>query len=695
MQLDRLGRPVDWTVSQVLAADWGTVRVFAGSALAGMVDVTYFRGVQTQVKSWSYVEPFGYGPAEISFPQISPYDSLGTGDLSWFVQGMDINLVRLQPDGSTQVPLWEGFAASWEPEQTDTGYEFGLHLQGALHQATLEPHPPSWLHRRVDIGVSIGEALNRVPGRRYGELPFTLTNITTRNRGSWQTVLDYVQELLSTAYNRDATKQWTLSCGPGRQPRLHVKDVETQHWTVSMGAPGVLLRETSDITATVNVIYGEGIDDENGCRWRNTRYPTAYDRPVFVPLVGVSQNMPYIYDDEAKRDGDGVGWDVNPNYDPRRLRVARYENFGNGLTLQQGKESALAELKRDVNPGWQGTLELTSDPEEGCKLDIRAGQNIGVRHHHGHPVRLFHISQVDVAVDDPGFKVTLTVDTNGRDNVTVAGIRARDKEAATDPARRLNPPRRRARQTMDEHPVFDCESGAGQFPAWPVTGGTWNVRRVPFAAWGSIVRTYFETSPPTTYAAGVFGRPITRSSLDAHVGNPLASEDPWDRDADQLSEYVHEAGTLPYVNADAMTKTEAQRLIGEGWYGDPEDRMEALYPPDVGNPYVLVTALTAAEADRLRSAGWTDDPNDGLEALYPPPHHPTGTGHHLQVAWGSSNQRGGYYPGQQDKGSPVTGRMLDDAQWDYISSQPPWVWLAFYPAGSTTLTGRFFNAPDA
>lgn len=599
MQLDALGRPVDWQIASTTQADWGSVRVFVGST-----DVTFLRGVPTEVKSWSFVEPFGYGPAEIAFPQISPYDTLGAGDLSWFKQGMDVTLTRLHPDGS-QSPLWEGFAASWEPDQSEDGYTFGLHLSGALQQANLEPHPPAWETQRVDLGIAIGNALNRVPGRRYGVLPFTVTNIGTRNRGGWSTVLDYVQELLSTAYNSDGTKQWTVTCAPGRQPRLHVKDTTTQHWTVSMGAPGVLLRESSDITSTVNVIYGEGIDDATGCRWRNSRYPSTYDSPVFVPLVGVSQNMPYLYDNETG-DGDGVGWDVNPAYDPTRLRVARYENYGSGVTLAEGVQSARAELKRDVNPGWSGTLELTTDPEEGSKLDIRAGQNIGIRHHHGAAVRLFHIAQADVAQDGPGWKVTLTVDTNARDTITLAGIRARDKEAATDPARRLNPPRRRARQTMDEHPVFDCESGAGKVAPFTAAGGAWTVKRVPFAAWGSIVRSTFSTSGPTTFAAAVFGKVVTPSQVAALVPSPLTAEAPWDAPADDLS--------------------------------------------DLG----------------------------------------------LQVAWGSSTQAGGYYPGQQDKPPAiVTGRMVDDAQWDYISDAPPWVYLAVFPGASTTFTVRFDNAPDA
>lgn len=592
--LNEVGRPDNWPVASVVREEWGTVEVDVGPS----VNVTTLRGIPTQVKSWSYQEPWGYGPAEISFPQISPYDTLGSGDLAWFVQGFNVGLFRRKPDG-TRVSLWHGFAASWESEMSESGYSMSVHLSGVMFQAALEPMPPGWDRGERDIGTVIRETLNNFPGRRWGLMAPVTTGITTRNRGSWNTVLDYLGELLSTAYTTTMPrKQWVVTVDSGRIPELKVKDTTTEHWTISNGQRGMMLRESSDVTASTNVIFGEGTDTATGCRWRNTRYPGNGVRPEFLPLIGRDENVDRRWD-EANEE-----WDANPGFDPTKLRVARYENFGSGVTRTEATLSALAELDRDANPGWTGTLTMTADPEQGSRFDIRAGDNIAIRHHHGWAKRLFRVVEANVDLDS--LTVTLNIDTNARDKVTLVGLQERDNEAKSDPARRLNPPRRKSRSTQDEHPIFDCESGAGKVKPFSAPGGQWLVVRVPMAAYGTIVRSYFTTSPATTYACGVFDRPVSAGTLSSLVGNPLGSEDPWDPKADELS--------------------------------------------DAG----------------------------------------------LQVAWGGSEQKGGYYPSQQGKaGATVTGRMLDDASWEYASHAPPWMYLAFYPAGTTTVNADFDAAPES
>lgn len=597
LTVDDKGRPVDWAVASEVREEWGHLRVFCGGE-----DVTFLRDVPTEIRNYEYQEPFEYGPAEIAFPQITPFDTLGDPDfpdLEWLVQGVNVEIYREDPDTGDldEDPIWEGFASTWDPEYDEKrGYVFVLKCAGALAQAQLEPMPPSFEGGLVDAGAALKEAFDGVPSRRYATFPTVVTTRGTRNRGSWQSRYDYAQEILSTLYNADGTRQWTVGCDPGRVPTLHQKDMTTVHCHLAVGTQGAVLNETSDVTSSVGVIFAEGIAEDGG-RWRNSRYPDS-NPPVFVPLAYVSDNMPYTYDGEGNPT-------ANPSFDPDRLRVARYENMGAGISKSEGVESALAELGRDVNPGWYGEWVLNIDPEEMSRRDLRAGMNIAARHHHGHPTRLFHIARVKV--NHQTGAVAITVDTNARDWITLDGLRKRDREAATDPARRLNPPRRRSRMTPDNTIVFDAENGAGLVPSTALDGGAWNVIRIPASRYGTIVRTIMTTvSVETKFAVGIFSKSITASAVLALVGNPIT---------------------------------------GSAW-----DTSEAV-------------------ADDLSDVG-------------------------LQMAWGDSTELAGYWPLAGDGTNPITGRLQDDGSWDFVSDEPPYLWLAIYPADDCTLTGRLYLAPE-
>ena len=63
---------------------------------------------------------------------------------------------------------------------------------------------------------------------------------------------------------------------------------------------------------------------------------------------------------------------------------------------------------------------------------------------------------------------------------------------------------------------------------------------------------------------------------------------------------------------------------------------------------------------------------------------------------GMEEQPGGYYPREYKNpdgatSAPVTGRMVDDASWDYASMKPPWLWVAMIATTSCRIEGRFFH----
>src|ERR1700722_10609051 len=96
--LDSNSLPVDWVPTSTIEEDWGRYQIVVGE-----VDVTFFRGFATQLGDMSWAEPFGDDTADIIFPQISPWDELGTGDLAWCVPGANVEIYKVEPDGTVDV----------------------------------------------------------------------------------------------------------------------------------------------------------------------------------------------------------------------------------------------------------------------------------------------------------------------------------------------------------------------------------------------------------------------------------------------------------------------------------------------------------------------------------------------------------------------------------------------------------------
>lgn len=467
--------------------------------------------------------------------------------------------------------------------------------------------------------------------------------------------------------------QWTLNKIADRQPQLRIKDMWNNHWSVTVGTPGVTHSLTRDNTQYPNVFYGEGIN-EQGCRWRNSKYPnfrpdetpvwpgysittsinstapgvivweremasrgwdvtvdgiySAADARVcqifqssagiqvdgvigaqtwaatfevgsnagdasgayYAPIVNDRRVEPFLYDATGAKTGD------NPNFDRTRVRIEGYDNYGEKISKEEAKISAFGRQKFYNNPGYSGTITLKSDPEEGHRLDIKAGENIVYKSYRGEDMR-FHISEV--SVDAQSLTVTLTVDTLGRDAMTLASMLNRDREATT-PARVQTRLDSQATAVEDRFVVFDCESGAGRIPYHGVAAGLWNILRIPVGEFGEIVQTDLRSSVVTYFAAAIFDRPITANEL-AILGDP-----------------------------------------------DDEDF-------------------------------WKDFPEEKG----------------LIIAWGGDGQMAGYYPGLESDEDVATGIMIDRSSWTYWTTVRPWIWVALWSPVTTYMEGRLYPGSES
>ena len=238
-----------------------------------------------------------------------------------------------------------------------------------------------------------------------------------------------------------------------------------------------------------------------------------------LPLAADPRTQRWLYNANGSIAGP------NPAYDKNVIIYADDVDFGAGTTKAQGVESAQQIVDRESEPGLTGRITLTSDPREGSRLLIPPGDKITlVGYEQGD--RVLHVTAVER--DWQNLEVTLEVDEKSRDAMTWAQIRARNKEARRDPARRPGNVNRRSRAEVDQVVPFDGDSGAGRIPRHALYGGLWTVIRIPVSEAGRVAKIDVTTSGPACkFALALFGAPIQPAHLVRYVGDPLASDDPF------------------------------------------------------------------------------------------------------------------------------------------------------------------------
>lgn len=239
--------------------------------------------------------------------------------------------------------------------------------------------------------------------------------------------------------------------------------------------------------------------------------------------------QPLVFDDSYPWVKQGSGSADNPNFDKTKLRRDHYINWGSDVHIWQATASSQVLKDRGYPADYIGSLTLSADPQEGHRFEIKAGQNILVKSHHGSD-RLFHIARAEV--DPEGGTTKLTVDEGGRDALTLVEIIKRNKDFGT-PTWKQDRVYRNSRAVEDRYPTWDCEIGAGDVPRHGIFRNLWNVLRIPFAQGGEIVRTEFHLDNPGRFSVAVFDRPMTHAAMRSYGANPLV-EDYWDGFGDGL-----------------------------------------------------------------------------------------------------------------------------------------------------------------
>jgi hypothetical protein len=584
------GRPTNWDNPITKRGHTGRLRVVVGDK-----DVTYFRDVPTRISGYQLTDPYGHGPATLEFPQITTFD---IDTLNWLQIGALVNIDLITP-GEGMRHLWFGFVIAINSNDGFVSVECAGELSGRM---SLRDRQQPVIHRRRDIGELIQTAW-RGTNKSFRVEPneFLVGGGDIDNfYGSNQTDLAFCDSLLNLARGPDG--DWTIMPKPNRHGRVYeprIRDTDTVHATIYLGARGVRESLTNDVTEHPNRIYGQGIAPD-GESWHNHMYPNLWDEnapdyPGFLQQGDEGEEIlvltyelaasPYLNRDHIgthytaavarairalQREaglpttgdinqqtwnaiwGDGAeqqsfaqattaplaadtkvmallhsrNWSVigtNPHYDDSTVRVDRSIDYGDNVWKDRARQHAQRLVDRGQDGHWVGSITLQTDLAAGDHHhgDLQAGMNIRLRNFAG-DIKL-HIGAISVDVSGETPTISMTVDQQGRDALTIAEIIERNQLSKNNPARRHHP--RPGSFPTTAISGWDGESGAGLLKRTELTYG-WNMLWTPGAQEGVIKAVeYHNTNPGTWLALAIFCRPVDKEDLEQRIPNPFELRD--------------------------------------------------------------------------------------------------------------------------------------------------------------------------
>lgn len=658
----------------------GHFRVFVDAPNGKKVDLTMFRGAPTQIRSMSTTDPFGDATAAIELPQVTGHDRPGAGDLFWYVPWAKIRIVWYDEEGIPTNWVWEGNIVS-----EDISQNASIQIKGALYRLDnylaapwfpQYPVPYELLIKRAfdpqgrDTGIAplITEFPKDwktvVPTRNDPDYLWFLrpwgvspgqkwTSLTSRNTGGWEPLLTgFVQSLLAVMYTEDGG-QWTIEKRTGRVPVLKVRDHITapneNTIEVHYGVPGVDVQVTRDFNQSTNIIYGQGRDLQ-GTSFSGQQVSRDGQTTFYEPFAA----LPYVYPSLSS----------NPMFNSHIPRKETRLQFPDGMSLLDGRKTALSHLQRFSDPGYVGTITLSSDPAlDGTpynRMLIRAGQTILVKNFRGTDM-LFHITETSANPMEGG--ISLTVDTKFRDALTVYEVKARTRDAL-DPIRLL-----RAGQfsttVQDTILPWSYSSGSGVVPSGGSFDATdfFNKKVGPMEKfpWTGATKKYPPKKYPQYYIkigpknsnADRNWSGVTRSGIN-FAAIPVRMSQSGSIRLTQIAAYDEDGNVMPvkfhiafYANQGVSVKDMPMIPTAlDGKHGYPASQRYPFYP-----------------------GAFENINDDGTETDNPG--RLTAQGADMLVGYGNYYEGAGYFPGLMSAGNPKTGLLSDETPWSFDTTNTP------------------------
>jgi len=672
------GWPVGWAPESTIEAEWGYHQLVVGD-----VDLSFFRDKPALIQRLEGGEPFGPTVAAVDFPQISPFEHPGDGDLAWWREFAPVEIARIAPGGARTV-IWEGDLGSLEDSVGRSGSTTGLHALGVLYRADLYRKFPPFVDDVKDLGWRVADELNAMIHDRslpLARVTRVTTGIPSRDHGAWDPVLTgWVQNLLATAYTDDG-EQWTLGWQPGRRAVIRLKDRETAHWTVSTGGRGVELALASDYTMMTNVGYGEG-QDPDGCLWRNSAYPNLH--PDSAPLYPLSPGDTFspggadtgFQPFAALLDGNGYPMVSGDTYAAAdEVQVRRFQaDSGVAVDGVVGPQTWVAAFQ----PGSQeGSLDgaffrpLAADHRVLPYLYNARGGIIGPNPEYD-PTR-WRI-ETSERFGDRITKAEATRSMHAEIERALPGVIVGTITLTSDP---------------EEGSRFDIREGHNVSLLY-YRGATRllhvaHVAQAPETDGGPVTLTVDGAARDMMTLAAILER-------DRDTKDPAGRRRPTYRNSKQIEDRgavfdcESGAGIVPkfalYGGLWGVTRIPAGRagtvVRTELTTTGPATVFSAAFfdRPVTANQIAAWLGGSPLTAQTNGNSRWDLVPEDAG----------------LIIPWGGPDQAAGYSPGQQtnEDGSPgaVTGKLIDGAGWYFDTPHPPWLWVAVYSPVACYVQGR-------
>lgn len=673
----------------------GFYRVYARPPGSHLREITLFRGAPIVLNEFSTTDPFSESTGSISLPQISIFDTPGTGDLDWLVEDADIDVVWQNYGSYDYDWRWEGFITSYDAELGGTDSSFEIDLKGCLFALDNYTAKPTFPRRPIPYEVLISKSFNQndyparlnklrikfpddwqtlvptydgpiyyqstlkpagvVPGEKW-------TGLVSRNTGSWEPMLSgFVQSLLTTMFDEGGS-QWCIRNRGLRRPILFLRKPppieDPTILEITVGAPGVQVSATKDYGQRANIIYGQG-KDEAGITYSGIEVSPRGGHAYFKPFAW----SPLVYPREA-----------NPALDSKARPKETMIRFQDGLDQLGATRVAEAQLQRFTDPGFTGTITLQTDPlttdnQPFPRLLIKAGTTVRLKGFMGHRL-LAHVTQATANLTT--LTMSLTFDTKYRDALTVDEVRARTRDALT-PLRALQVGKF-SNTVQDLLYPWNYKEGSGVIPS----GGDASAKeffgnKLPVDAvfpWEDWTKKFPPKDYPSYYIK--IGKTDTTNATNNWCGSPREGQInraipvrmgySGEIMLTQIAAYDRNGNVMPVRFHVSFYKTN-----GVGPYAMPRfwkdpDNEEWLKP----GRGVSVTYSTGQSYPFLKKA-WEPVNDDGTEFDNGAYVVPDSAG--FVVGWGTYYEPAGYSPGRFSRGSARTGLLVDNTPWSWDLSE--------------------------
>jgi hypothetical protein len=683
-----------WTYTSQQTDPGGAFVVVFHTPGGDFKDATYFRNVPISIDQYSSGDPFSDAIAVLTFNQITGMDDLGQGDLEWLNKNANVDIFYIdEPELGDDVinsinqqiqysyppisdsnaiknySVFQGFVASFESTQSDTESKLSVQCQGALYQADRIISKPAYpkfprlfenqirdsINPNTHKSLRLKPVIYEFPEGWNTKFPTGLPTDFTPTGGKpgdnivgyWDrftgdftsTLTGFIQSKLANMYTKKDSgvkpgDNWTLLLDNGRQPVLRIRSSETEPlFDLHYGQIGASFNLSSDFSKAVSVVYGEGTG-EDGVPWKGTDIAPDGTTTIYTPIGYINSAFPETT--------------TNTDFNKNQIINETYVRYDAGMNFQQASDAAALKIKQFSSPGWTGTIDISidpnfTDPSYTSRWQLKAGFSIRVRNIFGSGPEgiIFHVAQVTAS---PGTgSVSLTVDTNYRDLLTLDEVAARTREVLT-PTKMLRIGQSSV-QIQDQFAPWNKKVGSGCIPTKSKDFFTDNVSAFPWVRQAALY-------PPATH-------PQFYVKVDANARN---SKNRWSFFKIVLSERGE--ARLTELAAYKWDGTPAKVAFHFGIYLNvaiTADTMPHNLDEPMNTSYSPFRTYAFTTIDE-NGVPWST--NDKRNILYQPANEPV-------VAWGNKNQKAGYWPGQSSFNSPASGLLKDEGPWGWNFDEDP------------------------